>query len=177
MAFSFSFSCLVVVLAACLHQTTAQDTTHEGCIHMPIIHSTNTQYFGKRAVSLSLSNRSDIAYYAKRTVTSPPSANPIHRLTQAVNIGNPAQPVYVQLDTGSFELWVNPQCATLDLTDTAFCQTVGQYDTTLSSTSVDLGTAKTLRYGIGSANITYFTDDIAMPGSSASPPIPSRSPL
>ncbi|OIW22783.1 acid protease [Coniochaeta ligniaria NRRL 30616] len=148
MAFSFSFSYLVLVLVICLGRSIAQeDTTHEGCIHMPIIHLTNTQYFEKRAVSLSLTNRSDIAYYAQ------------------LNIGNPAQPVFVQLDTGSFELWVNPQCANLDVNDARFCQTVGQYDTTQSSTSVSLGTSKTLRYGIGSANISYFTDDIALPGS------------
>ncbi len=71
------------------------------------------------------------------------------------------------MDTGSFELWVNPQCSNLDGNDAQFCQTVGQYDTTQSSTSVPLSTAKTLRYGIGSANISYFTDDIALPGSSA----------
>ena len=66
MALSFS-SLSLLVLATCLAPSIAQeDTTHEGCIHMPIIHSTNTRYFEKRAVSLSLSNRSDIAYYAKR---------------------------------------------------------------------------------------------------------------
>jgi len=67
MALSFS-SIALVVLATCLGPSIAQgETTHEGCIHMPIIHSTNTRYFEKRAVSLSLTNRSDIAYYAKRT--------------------------------------------------------------------------------------------------------------
>lgn len=64
---------------------------------------------------------------------------------------------------------MNPQCSNLDSTDASFCRTVGQYDTDQSSTSVSLGTAKTLSYGIGSANITYFTDDIALPGSSALP--------
>lgn len=68
MALSLSFPYLVLVLVICLGRSIAQeDTIHEGCIHMPIIHSTNTQYFKKRAVSLSLTNRSDIAYYAKRT--------------------------------------------------------------------------------------------------------------
>ncbi|KAB5513339.1 aspartic peptidase domain-containing protein [Coniochaeta sp. 2T2.1] len=147
MALSFS-SLYLLVLASWLGQSIAQeDPTHAGCIHMPIIHSTNTHYFEKRAVSLSLTNRSDIAYYAK------------------LNIGNPPQSVFVQLDTGSFELWVNPQCSNLESGDARFCATVGQYDTTQSSTSVPLGTSKQLRYGIGSANISYFTDDIALPGS------------
>jgi hypothetical protein len=83
----------------------------------------------------------------------------------SVNIGNPAQPVFVQLDTGSFELWVNPLCSSLSGSDASFCATVGHYDTAQSSTATSLETTKTLRYGIGSANITYFTDDIALPGS------------
>lgn len=74
----------------------------------------------------------------------------------------------VQLDTGSFELWVNPDCTNLSPANARFCQTVGFYDTTKSSTAVPLGTSRTLNYGIGSANISYFTDDIALPGSSAS---------
>lgn len=68
---AFSFSYLLLVLATWLQQSFAQeDLIHEGCIHMPIIHSTNTQYFEKRAVSLALSNRSDIAYYAMRTFSA-----------------------------------------------------------------------------------------------------------
>ncbi|KAK1769010.1 aspartic peptidase domain-containing protein, partial [Phialemonium atrogriseum] len=138
----------LLLLAICLARVAAQiASVHEGCIHMPIIHSTNPQYLDKRAVSVELSNRSDIAYYAKLT------------------IGNPGQSVLVQLDTGSFELWVNPDCTNLSPANARFCQTVGFYDTTKSSTAVPLGTSRTLNYGIGSANISYFTDDIALPGS------------
>lgn len=74
--------------------------------------------------------------------------------------------MHVQLDTGSFELWVDPTCSDLEGSDASFCETVGQYDTAQSSTAVALGKGKTLSYGIGSANISYFTDDIALPGSS-----------
>ncbi|KAJ0107687.1 hypothetical protein J7T55_010293 [Diaporthe amygdali] len=97
-------------------------------------------------LEVQLSNRSDVAYYAQ------------------LNIGSPAQPVYVQLDTGSFELWVNPTCTTLDVSDQQFCNAVGFYDTTKSTTAVNLQSTKTLNYGIGSANITYFKDSIALPG-------------
>ncbi|KAL1878582.1 hypothetical protein VTK73DRAFT_7760 [Phialemonium thermophilum] len=139
---------LLTLARTCLSQTlTPLPSIHEGCIHMPIIHSTNPQHFGKRAASVALANRSDIAYYAQLT------------------IGNPGQSVFVQLDTGSFELWVNPDCSDLDGSNARFCQSAGFYDTTKSSTAVSLGTGKTLRYGIGSANITYFRDDIALPGS------------
>ncbi|KAK3334234.1 aspartic peptidase domain-containing protein [Cercophora scortea] len=121
--------------------------THEGCIHLPVIHSTNLNYFSKRGVQLQLANRSDVAYYAQ------------------LSIGTPPQPVFVQLDTGSFELWVNPDCSTVTGSDAAFCQRVGQYDSTKSSTQSSLGTTKTLRYGIGSANISYVTDNISLAGS------------
>jgi hypothetical protein len=88
----------------------------------------------------------------------------------SVNIGTPPQPVFVQLDTGSFELWVNPLCSGLAGADASFCATVGHYDTALSSTATSLGAGKTLQYGIGSANITYFKDDIALDGLGMCPP-------
>ena len=37
----------------------------DGCVHVQVVHSTNVQHFDKRAVQLSLANRSDVAYYAK----------------------------------------------------------------------------------------------------------------
>jgi hypothetical protein len=46
--------------------------------------------------------------------------------------------------------------------DAAFCERVGQFDTTKSSTATSLGTTRTLRYGIGSANISYVTDTITL---------------
>ncbi|KAK4227826.1 putative aspartic-type endopeptidase [Podospora fimiseda] len=123
----------------------------DGCIHLPVVHSTNVNQFStKRGVQLQLANRSDIAYYAQ------------------LSIGTPPQPVFVQLDTGSFELWVNPDCTAVSGADRAFCERIGQFDTTKSSTASSLGTGKTLRYGIGRANITYFEDNISLAGSTAS---------
>lgn len=124
----------------------------------PVIHSTNTDHFGdvwaKRDVwrrgieTLPLANRSDVAYYAK------------------LNIGSPGQPNYVQLDTGSFELWVNPDCTNLDATsDQRFCRAVGSYDPYSSSSADVTSSTKTLRYGIGSASIQYIKDDIGFEGS------------
>lgn len=87
-----------------------------------------------------------------------------------VNIGTPAQQVFVQLDTGSFELWVNPDCSDLQgSADIRFCQAVGHYDSTSSSTATQLAGTKTLRYGIGSANIQYVTDDIGLAGTGEFP--------
>ncbi|KAK0637437.1 aspartic peptidase domain-containing protein [Bombardia bombarda] len=150
MAASFLFSSFLLLLALCCGHAAAQNQTsslHEGCIHLPVIHSTNVNYFAKRGVQLQLANRSDVAYYAQ------------------LSIGTPPQPVFVQLDTGSFELWVNPDCNTVSGPDAVFCQRIGQYDMSKSSTGNSLGTTKQLRYGIGSANITYVTDTISLAGS------------
>lgn len=56
----------------------------------------------------------------------------------AVTVGTSTNPqkVDVLLDTGSFELWVNPDCAKSNVAD--FCKAFGQYDPTKSSTSKDL---------------------------------------
>ncbi|KAL2888442.1 putative aspartic-type endopeptidase opsB [Ceratocystis lukuohia] len=98
----------------------------------------------QNAISVAIANRSDVAYYAQ------------------LDFGTPPQPIYVQIDTGSFELWVNPSCNTLTAGDKVFCEAVGVYDPNTSSTSDGLKEGKNLRYGIGAANVTYFSDSIGM---------------
>lgn len=94
---------------------------------------------------------------------------PLYRANSyLVNIGTPPQQVFVQLDTGSFELWVNPDCSGLQgSSDIRFCNAVGQYDPSSSSSSVQLTAGKTLTYGIGSANIRYVIDSIGLAGTGA----------
>ncbi|KUI65031.1 Candidapepsin-3 [Cytospora mali] len=139
---------LVLLAISFLPRAWAYCAEDEPCVHMQVAHSTNRNIFSKRAVEVQLANRSDVAYYAQ------------------LNIGTPAQQVYVQLDTGSFELWVNPTCSNLDSADEQFCNMVGSYNASQSSTASDMDSKKTLSYGIGSANISYFQDDIALPGAS-----------
>ncbi|KAK8058576.1 eukaryotic aspartyl protease [Apiospora phragmitis] len=135
------------------HNDTPPTPHGANCIRFPVVHSTNREVFGdlweKRGIeTLPLANRSDVAYYAR------------------LDIGNPPQPNYVQLDTGSFELWVNPDCTNLGTTsDTRFCQAVGSYVPSKSNTANVMQATKTLRYGIGSANIQYVTDDIGFQNS------------
>ncbi|KAI0436611.1 aspartic peptidase domain-containing protein [Xylaria telfairii] len=149
-----SFLCLV--LAARYTDALSIERRSNHYVKLPVVHSTNRQVFAKvyedkRAIAtVPLEKRADVAYYAK------------------LNIGTPPQPVFVQLDTGSFELWVNPNCATLQGTsDVRFCRAVGHYDPSSSSTAIELATTKTLRYGIGSANIQYVVDSIGLAGTDA----------
>lgn len=162
---------LLLALGFALGAAAQNTSDHEGCIHLQVVHSTNTNIFSKRAVEVQLANRSDVAYYARRRISHfssllPPytlmvDADPLH----TVDIGTPPQSVYVQLDTGSFELWVNPTCTNLGTADQTFCKAIGFYNTASSTTVENLGTQKVLKYGIGSANITYVKDDITLPGS------------
>ncbi|KAH9905862.1 acid protease [Xylariomycetidae sp. FL2044] len=81
-----------------------------------------------------------------------------------LNIGTSSQPqiVDVLIDTGSFELWVNPDCATSNVPD--FCNAFGHYDPSKSSTSQMLSTSFDIKYGSGEASGPYYKDDIFISG-------------
>lgn len=120
-----------------------------GCVHMPIFHRNMEQHGSpsrRRAVQVPFSQRYDVGYYTR------------------LSFGTPPQEALVHLDTGSFELWINPTCSVLAAGEQSFCQTGGSYDWTKSSTVQDLGTTNQLRYGIGAANISYVRDAIGIPG-------------
>ncbi|KAI2616811.1 acid protease [Hypoxylon sp. NC1633] len=76
-------------------------------------------------------------------------------------VENP-QTVDVLIDTGSFELWVNPDCTTTNVQQ--YCEAFGHYDPSVSATSQDLNTSFFIQYGQGSASGTYYTDDVYISG-------------
>ncbi|KAL0469332.1 aspartic peptidase domain-containing protein [Neurospora intermedia] len=75
-----------------------------------------------------------------------------------IDIGTPPQTVTLILDTGSPDLWVNPQCETSG--QEKYCKSFRQFDYTKSKTIQDLGAADILRYGKGNVTIEYVTDDV-----------------
>ena len=86
--------------------------------------------------------------------------------TIQLGVGSPAQPVEVQLDTGSSDLWVNPNCANAgSQVSIDFCNSLPRFDSTKSTSFVDLGSSYTLVYGGGSATIEWVTDDVTIGGS------------
>lgn len=83
-----------------------------------------------------------------------------------LDLGTPAQTVKVIVDTGSSELWVNPDCDTASsLPQQSECLANDYFNVEKSSTIVVSNRGKTLRYGLGDATIRYVTDNVGLPGS------------
>ncbi|KAH8887161.1 acid protease, partial [Thozetella sp. PMI_491] len=81
--------------------------------------------------------------------------------TIQLQFGTPPQNVVVQLDTGSTDLWVNPNCANAgSATQQAFCNSLPHYTASQSTTYRSGGPTYTLRYGIGNATVTYVQDTV-----------------
>ncbi|KAF8861534.1 acid protease, partial [Acephala macrosclerotiorum] len=84
----------------------------------------------------------------------------------ATEIGTPAQTVQVQIDTGSYELWVDPLCSNAN--SPTYCAQFNVYNPNNSSTASDEGESFDFLYGTGEAAGEYLIDDVVI-GSGAIP--------
>lgn len=80
--------------------------------------------------------------------------------TVDVEIGTPPQNITVVVDTGSANLWVNPDCATSG--QESYCEDFPQFDYTQSSTIADTGYQADLSYGKGEVLVEYVTDVVSL---------------
>ncbi|KAI1296951.1 aspartic peptidase domain-containing protein [Xylaria venustula] len=72
------------------------------------------------------------------------------------------QVIDVLIDTGSFELWVNPVCSASNMPE--FCEVFGHYDPARSSTSHKVNSQFQIKYGSGQVAGDYYKDDIYISG-------------
>ncbi|KAK4184700.1 aspartic peptidase domain-containing protein [Podospora australis] len=141
----------IVVLALNLPEVSVSATP----LSFPLVRTVKKEprsSIGKRDDYVSLTSSATVAYLIR------------------LQIGTPPQPVEVILDTGSFELWVDPTCATA-ATDgqREKCELAGEYDPRFSSTFTDRNTTKHIAYGKGGADIRYASDSIIVPGTDSQP--------
>ncbi|KAK4178987.1 aspartic peptidase domain-containing protein [Triangularia setosa] len=73
-----------------------------------------------------------------------------------LDIGTPPQKVRVFVDTGSYELWVNPRCSTS--ASDALCQTFGNYFPSKSNSALHIGGNFAVTYGTGAVRGSYWSD-------------------
>ena len=141
---------LVLVIAVCSSAFIIPrvEERSPGFLSYPIIHHKRDALIRGRDESITIYNESSTTYLFE------------------IKIGTPPQDVKVVLDTGSFELWVDPTCSTASTSDqAASCRAAGLYDPSSSSTVVDMEAVNQLPYGKGVVNIAYVADNIQLPGS------------
>lgn len=77
-----------------------------------------------------------------------------------VDIGTPPQSVKVFIDTGSYELWVNPRCTSS--ADVNLCKSYGTYFPTQSQSSTFVGGNFDISYGTGAVRGQYWADTMGI---------------
>lgn len=123
----------------------------------------------------------DFAHLSRRA-TAGTAATDLRNLqtSYAINISIAGQQTTVVLDSGSSELWVDPDCSTASrasggdgenetvdtpTTDPAFCRAVGRYDPSKSNSAQKLDAGTTFQYADYTAvTVNYYSDDISIGG-------------
>lgn len=85
-----------------------------------------------------------------------------------MTFGSNAQPVRVAIDTGSDELFVDPNCNDSDFSsaEQRQCQNQGIYNPATSTSANATGESSQIVYGSGQVNIAYYIDSVGIPGAS-----------
>ncbi|KAJ0123084.1 eukaryotic aspartyl protease [Diaporthe amygdali] len=142
---------LALPAVAAASQTPTRDVdsnTSPGFVSFPIKRASKT--LSARDATVSLINEQDTSYLIELT------------------FGSNAQAVKIAIDTGSDELFVNPNCNDRDFTQQQQeeCTSDGKYTPSSSTTSNVTQETSQIVYGSGAVNIQYVVDSIGIPGAS-----------
>ncbi|OTA96568.1 hypothetical protein M434DRAFT_8765 [Hypoxylon sp. CO27-5] len=162
------FSYLVFCTTVCLLTGSAQaawsiNGTHNGSINATSFYKSSAEVLSiplKRVEGQGVGTPSLARRYFGAEVMGVYGAAYFAEL--ALGTSSNPQTVNVLLDTGSFELWVNPNCTSSNVQD--YCQQLGHYDPKLSPTAKSLNRNFGIQYGQGNASGSYYTDDVYLSG-------------
>ena len=88
-------------------------------------------------------------------------------------MGTPGQNVKVALDTGSSELWLNPNCNKAgNSAQEQVCDDHGHYKPNSSKTAQESQLQNTISYGKGKVLLQYYADNVNVPGTGEWPGSP-----
>jgi hypothetical protein len=140
---------LALPAVAATYQIPTRDvtrTSNPGFVSFPIRRESKT--LAARDATASLINEQDTSYLIQLT------------------FGSNAQPVKIAIDTGSDELFVDPNCNDSEFTQSQRqdCNRDGKYDPSTSSTSNITQETSQIVYGSGAVDIQYVVDSIGIPG-------------
>ncbi|ROW10298.1 hypothetical protein VMCG_01801 [Cytospora schulzeri] len=126
----------------------ADSIENPGFISFPI--NRGSKSLSARSSTASLVNEADTSYLIE------------------LAFGSDAQSVKVAIDTGSDELFVDPDCKDRDFSEALQreCTADGQYDPDSSTTSTVTEQTTGIQYGSGSVEIQYVMDSVGIPGTS-----------
>lgn len=82
-----------------------------------------------------------------------------------VEVGTPAQSISVFIDTGSYELWMNPKCNTS--ASSSLCESQGHYYPEKSYSASYVGGDFSLKYGTGAVQGSYWSDVLGIASKSS----------
>lgn len=140
-----------------------------GFLSFPIQRGENTRTLTGRQATASLTNEQETSYLIE--CKSFPSSRQRHptNFAFAVTFGSNSQAVKVAIDTGSDELFVDPNCNDKDFSSSvqSECAADGVYDPSSSTSSKSTGETSQIVYGSGAVDLAYYIDSIGIPGSSS----------
>lgn len=94
----------------------------------------------QKTVAANIDNE-EIAYvFPSQKATA--VANSVHRYIINMTVGTPGQPFSVQLDTGSSDIWIPSAESNICREEEEDCQSLGQFDSSASSSFVDVGVSE-----------------------------------